>query len=220
MMSRLRRLIFSAAFAPIVLLTLAGPESSARAGTLTYDVIVHSVGISGTSGYLEFSMSDASYPATPSVTATITNVVADGALGAVSPPIGDVTGTLSSPPLTLANDAFSDYQQAYTYGSTMTFTLTFTGSDVGNPTAPSGTLFAILLEDGTGAPLNTGPAGEAADFFFPPLLGAPVVLYPASSPNGFPFITFGSVPEPSSVVLMGLGLCGVVATGRRIKRGA
>jgi hypothetical protein len=202
----------------IGLLAFAGWQSPARGGTLTYDVTVHSEGLTGTSGYLEFAMSAATYPSSASVTATISDVVINGggSLGAESPPIGDVTGSLSSPPLVIANDVFSDFQQAYTYGTTMTFQLTFSGSDVGNPGAASGTTFAILLEDGTGMPLNTGPAGEAADVFFPPYLGAQYTLYGPATGNS-PYLTL-SVPEPAGLTLMALGSVAAAAVAARPRR--
>ena len=95
-------------------------------------------------------------------------------LGAVSAPIGNVTGAL---PASVARQRqYSDYQQALTYGTTITFELTISGTDVGNPNAVSGTDFSILLEDSTGKGLNTGTAGAAVDFYFPPLGGTQTVV--------------------------------------------
>jgi hypothetical protein len=208
--------------AVIGLLAFAGWQSPARGGTITYDVTVNSEGLAGTTGYLEFVMSAATYPSSASVTATISDVVLNGgSLGAESPPIGDVTGSLSSPPLVMDNATFSDFQQAYTYGTTLTYQLTFSGSDVGNPGATSGTTFAILLEDGTGMPLNTGPAGEAADVFFPPFLGAQYTLYGPST-GSYPYLTLSAVvPEPSGLTLMVLGSVAVAAVAHpRRKRTA
>jgi hypothetical protein len=212
-MKTFRRMATAAAL--IGLLAFAGGQPAARGGTLSYLVTVATTDQTGTPGFIEFSMS----PSTPSgvtVAASITNYGGDSTPGTISPPIGDVTGSLPGP-LTLNNDVYSDYQQALTYGTFIRFDLTISGTDVGNPNAVSGTDFSILLEDSTGMGLNTGTAGAAVDFYFPPLGGTQTVVVSPPATGNTPLVTLSplSVPEPSSVVLLGLGLGAVVAVGRR-----
>jgi hypothetical protein len=208
-----RKIIASAALAG--LLALAGLQAPAQGGTMSYTVTADTAGLSGTLGYIEFSMSP-STPAGVTVTADITAYTSDGIPGAISPPIGDVTGSLPGP-LVLDNAQYSDYQQGLTYWTTLTFQLTLSGSDVGNPSAVSGTDFSILLEGPTGQGLNTGTAGAAVDFYFPPLGGTETVVVSPPAAGSYPTVTLSApaAPEPSSVVLLGLGLGSVVAFGRR-----
>jgi hypothetical protein len=211
--------------------TAAGWPSAARAGSLSYLVTVDSTGIAGMSGFLETQLATAAPPATPSVTATISSVSSDGTLGAVTISTGDVSGSFGSTPLTLANDTassaitgLSDLQQAFTYGTSLSFVLTLSGSEVmsGNSaTQFTGTVFAFILEDANQNGLNGGPLfpGEAFDIYVNPsggslmvtpndpyIAGGPVPGFAPAS-GSYPAVTIApySVPEPSSFVLLGLG---------------
>jgi PEP-CTERM motif len=223
--------------------TVAGWPSVSRAGSLSYLVTVDSTGISGLSGFLETQLATAAPPATPSVTATIGSVSTDGIVGAVTFTAGDVSGSFSSTPLTLANDTasssitgLSDVQQAFTYGTTLSFVLTLSGSEVmsGNSATPfTGTVFTFILEDANQNGLNSGPLfpGEAFDIYVNPgggsLMVAPNDPYLAGGPvpgfapaaEGDPSVTIApfSVPEPSSFVLLGLGTLILFSRYRRAR---
>jgi hypothetical protein len=232
-MRSLRKNLLMVAMMGALSWAVAGWTSAARAGSLSYLVTVDSTGISGLTGFLETQLATAAAPATASVTATISSVLTDGTLGAVTINTGDVTGSFSSTPLTLSNDNgsavppnLSDLQQAFTYGTSLSFVLTLSGSEVmsGNPATPfTGTVFAFILEDANQNGLNSGPLypGEAFDIYVNPsggtlmvapndpyLAGGPVPGYPPATGGPYPGVTispFSAVPEPSSVMLLGLG---------------
>ena len=109
----------------------------ARAGSTSYTVTVDTTGLSGGAGYLEAELAASSPPGSASVAATISNLSSNVTPGAVTYDAGDVTGLFSSTPLVLANDnagssvpGLSDLQQAITYGTFLSFTLTLSGSEV------------------------------------------------------------------------------------------
>ena len=244
-----RRIASSIAMALFLTFAGAGGLSPARAGSVSYLVTVDSTGIAGLSGFLEAELATAAAPASPSVTATIGTVSTDGSPGAVtiSTP-GVVSGSFSST-LTMTNNNasvvppnLSDFQQAFTYGTTLSFVLTLSGSEVmsGSPTTPfTGTVFSFILEDANQNGLNSGPLypGEAFDIYVNPsggslmvapndpyLAGGPVLGFPPATGGPYPAVTIApytaSVPEPSSVVLLGLGLGAVAVIGRFSRRRA
>ena len=104
----------------------------------------------------------------------------------------------------------------------------------GNPATPfTGTVFSFALEDANQNGLNTGPlySGEAFDIYVNPsggsLMVAPNDPYIAGGPvAGFapasasdPAVTIApftaSIPEPSSVILLGLGAMAVFGCFRK-----
>jgi hypothetical protein len=221
----------------------AGGRSPARAGSVSYLVTVDTTGGEGQTGYLEAQLASAAPPASASVTATISNYSSNATAGPVTFAVGDVSGSFSSTPLVLGNDnagsalpGISDLQQMGTAGTYLSFTLTIAGSEVngGSGVPFTGTVFTFLLEDSTQAGLNTGPtAGEAIDIYVNPggsltvtpndpyLAGGPVPGYAPASGN-YPQVTISpaAIPEPASVVLLGLGLGAVAVVGRLRKRRA
>jgi hypothetical protein len=224
-------------FLASVTLTIVGLQSSAQAGTVGYTVDVNSAGIAGLSGYLDFQLSAAYVPATPSVTATISNFATDGTLGAPLPNTGDVSGALIPPPLVLDNanastNGFSEYTQAFTFGNTLSFNLTFSGSDVDSTPETSNSVFAFTMYDSNFNGLNQGPltGGEAFDVYFNPdgtvtvspnqPTDSPVPGYAPVS-NAGPFVTIGpqvATPEPASIALLGGGMAGLGLFRRRRNR--
>jgi hypothetical protein len=205
--------------------------ASARAGSVSYLVTVDTTDLAGQAGYLDAQLAAAAPPASASVKATIQDVVSDATPGPVTSAVGDVSGSFSSTPLVLGNDnagsaipGFSQLQQSGTYGTFLTFTLTLSGSEVnGGPSVPfTGTVFTLLLEDSGQNGLYTGPmAGEALDIYVNPGGSLTVDAYGPASGTGPPLtITPAAIPEPSGVVLLGVGLGAAIAAGRLRRRRA
>ncbi len=126
---------------------------------------------------------------------------------------GNVSGTLPAT-VTLDNQNPSLYFETLTYQTFLSYQVTFT-STPGNSSSPD-TTFAFYLFDASGNPIShsNSPSGEAFDIningqtgratlvpYYPP---PPITVVPAS------------VPEPSSMMLMGMGA--VVGWGRWLGR--
>lgn len=206
----------------LAVLGLVGP---ARAGSVSYLVTANTTGRLSDAGFLELQLNPSTPPASATVTATISNFSSDGSLGSVSINTG-VTGSFSSTPAVMDNTTLGDLQQNFTYGKTLSFELTLSGSEINNTTSGvyTGTILTFILEDSGQNGLNTGPlAGEAVDIYVNPNgagTGLMVDTYPPASGN-YPSVTvspFGVVPEPSSVILLGLGAGAVLVFGRRRMR--
>ena len=209
------------ALAGALALASIGLASPARAGSVCYLVTADTTGLSGTSGFLEVQMNASAAPLSASVTATISEVSTNGTLGSTTINTTGVTGSFSSTPAVMDNTTFGDLQQNFTYGTTLSFEITLSGSEI-NPSALqpfTGTVLSFALEDNTQTGLNSGPLfGEAVNLFVNQSIAPNVqaVAY-APTPGAYPVVTLGPcavVPEPSSVILMGLGAGAVLAFGR------
>jgi hypothetical protein len=207
----------------LALLALASP---ALAGPISYAITVDTSSsfFTGVTGSLDFQFNpgDATSQA---ATATITNFLTDGTVGSVIPPTPPVTGGGASGSLpgtaTIVNSALSpdsnELNQAFTYGSTFSFVLTFSGDALDNPTNNGlGSTFRLFLLDGSGNTLPpnmpNSPIGEVLDIdlnpdgtttaFTFPFIDASGALQPAVA-------TAVVIPEPSALGLLGLGLAGL-----------
>jgi len=223
----------------LLALACAGGPSLARAGSVSYLVIVDTTGGKGLPGFLDAQLASAAPPASATVTATVSNYSSDATAGPVTKAVGDHSGSFSSLPLVLGNDSaasaipgLSELQQMGIAGTFLSFTLTLAGSEVngGGGVPFTGTVFSFLLEETSGVGLNTGPiAGEAFDIMVNPngsvrvtpndpyVTGEPVSGYAPAS-GAYPQVTLSPVPEPASMVLLGIGLGVIAGCGRWRRR--
>jgi hypothetical protein len=196
-------------------LVSAGPQwaTTARAGSISYEVKVDTSSLAGTSGGLEFTFAAGNTPA-PLDTSTITMFTSDGVLAPPPPTTsGDVLGVLPAT-MSMDNQNPSLYFQPFTYRTFIDYIVTLT-STAGNPSSAD-TLFAFYLFDQNGNPVSGpgSPSGEVLDINIEGPSGAvdPPVTYPPPSITVTPL---NAVPEPSSIVLLGVGLGAILVRARR-----
>ena len=183
-----------------------------HAGSIYYDIVIDTSSFAGQKGDVDFQLGgDAN--GVP-ITAAISNysysgdMVLDGSTVNQNPfgaPAVTVSGDLGSSSLSLYNDA-SGFQAADAdqfvskFGTSFEFRVTVTGDGIGNVSDGTATL-AIAVFDSLGNPLFNGPdyTNNAAVFI-------------QTSTDGSATLTqydFSSVPEPSSLVSMLLGVLGI-----------
>jgi len=219
-MSRIRTLTLAAVLA---LLALGSP---APAGPISYAVTVDTLSsyFSGVTGSLDFQFNPGDATA-QAATATITNFMTEGTVGSVIPPTPPMTGGGASGMLpgtvSIVNSALSpdsnELNQAFTYGSTFSFILTFSGDAVDNPNdSGSGSTFRLFLLDGSGNTLPpnmpNSPLGEVLDIDLNPDGTTTAFTFPFIDNSGAqqPAVaTAVVIPEPGLLGLLGLGLAGL-----------
>lgn len=195
----------------MIVLGIAGPEwgQSARAGMVSsiWFVSVDTTSLAGTTGAIEYSFIPGDLTASPA-TATITAFTTDGTLGGTPMVSGDVTGTLPAPVIAMNDQTFNDYFETFTYGSQLSFFVTLAASAPSS--IPIDTTFSFFLYDQNGNPISnsSSPSGEALDLNIDGLTGVATLVGYFPPP---PIVVLAGVPEPSGVLLLGLG--GAVLAG-------
>ncbi len=178
----------------------AGPV---RAETITYLVtVLDTSAYSGTTGALDFQLNALGPGASDTV--AITNF-SGGVPGSVNFTAGDVSGSLSSLPLSITDDQINNEQnQAFTYGSSIPFLMTL-ATFSGTP----GASFFFTMYDQNSTPIDAGPNGlSAVEIDADTGTGSqePALV----GPNVTVQILGAAVPEPSSGLLLSMGWLGVV----------
>ncbi len=154
-----------AKLASVALLSLLG--SPLLHADSIFRVTIDTTPLSGTSGFIDFNI----YGGIPyqNNVATITNFTSNSVLGGVFTQ-GDVGGTLAAGPLTLTANAFdSEWLQAVTFGTSITFTLDVTTNYTPETTPDS---FAFFLLDPNQLPYPTSDPSSADSVFSIDLTGS------------------------------------------------
>ncbi|MFI5455755.1 MAG: NF038129 family PEP-CTERM protein [Isosphaerales bacterium] len=200
--------------AMIAVLMIAGAQwgPAARAGSITYDVTVDTSSLASTTGGIQFTLIAGNSPA-PLDTAAITAFTPQAGLVPPPTPTGDVSGDLSGT-LTMDNQNPSLYSESLVYGSSLSFHVTLSSNPGSSSSAD--TLFAFYLFDANGNPVSgpNSPSGEILDINIQGPSGTfdTPVTYPPPAITATQMSS--SVPEPSSMVLLGVGLGAIVGWSR------
>jgi PEP-CTERM motif len=225
----IRKRLLQTGFPIVAALLWLGLSGAARADVF-YHVSVNTSSISGTSGYVGFQFTPASPPPPPTgsqaATAFVTNFAPLGALTGVESNTGvGVSGALAANTLSIMNVTNSPVPQddaGINYGNSFSFDLRLSGPAINmpDPTDPFGTTFSLFVYDsGFNPELTTNPAGSVLDINILPFgAGTSVTTYPSGQgqpPAATVTQTNGGIPEPSSLLLLGLGLTAAAAYGRR-----
>ena len=226
------RQIASLGVAALLAVAVTGISGKANAGSVTYEIKYDtSVLVPGAGGLIDFYL-DATNPTasqTPPTPASVSvrayNPSTDGILSSTIPVSGNAMGDLTTPAgVTTDNStAPNELQQRFSVASFFDVFVTLSGSEIGPGASGnwSGTVFTLSVFD-------SQPSGNYlyAQFSVNPNVdqnGNPIVdgtVGTATSgvllPNGQNAVQIIqlAVPEPSSVVLLSLGMGAVIAIGR------
>ena len=193
-----------------------GHPGLAHAGSVTYEILADTSGLTqGPAGSI-FILLTPDFPQSPaSVSVALFHPITDGTLGGATPIIGTAAGDLTSPGgVTADNSAeVNELAQDLSVGSFFDVFVTLSGHEVGpGATGPwSGTELGLTLSDasgqGVGVTLIVNPNTDS--------LGNPIVDGTVGIVTTGPVqVSLVSVPEPSGIVMVGLGLGTIAGIGR------
>jgi hypothetical protein len=201
----------------------------AMAGPITYDVTVNTSSISGITGSLDFNFNPGEL-VTQSASLQILNFNSDGTLAEACPcTTGDVSGQL---PATLTFDngtAFNDYFDNFTFGSTITFSVSLYGPALSSPdgVSTSGSTFAFsMFSDTAGTmPVLTSDTTDGYAFTIGVNLDGSTTVTNFSTETTIEAESSGappssSVPEPGTFLMVLIALAGLVRFRGRLPTGA
>jgi hypothetical protein len=184
--------------------------AGASGSPITYNLTVNTSSISGTAGSLDFNFNPGLL-VTQVASLQILNFSSNGTLTGNPAVIGHASGALPGM-LTFDNTtAFNDYFQTFSFGSTLSFDVSLFGPALSSPdgVSTSGSAFAFsMFSDpaGTEPVLTTDTTNGFAYVVNINLDGTTVVSN---------FIPAAAMPEPSSMLLLGMGIALMVLRFRR-----
>jgi hypothetical protein len=216
------RCVAQFALATFMAVVGAGLQGPAHAGSMTYEILADTSGlVQGSGGLLDMNLGASYPPGSPSVSVSFYNPITDGIISpapsASDPYTGTAAGDLLGAGVTMNNSqSTSEVGQDFVVKSFFDVFVDISGPEVGSGAVGpwSGTVIVFNIYDAAGTV-------ESATFTVNPNVdpnGNPIVdgtILPMSSGSQVMIIPLSSVPEPSSVILLGLGL-GAVVGGRRL----
>jgi hypothetical protein len=190
---------------------------SAAAASMVFLVTVNTSAVNGNSGFLDFQFTPEASTSQAAI-ARMSNFNADG--GALvfnlnSPQVtGDVLGGPLPAPLTFSNaTAVNEVFQQFTFGSLFSFVLSLSGPALSSPNGTAaGSTFGVGLFDSSGqiAILTNQASGTGfAGTVDVNLDGTTTATSFPTGSGGPPVVTFQALPEPGTMLLLGLGAAGV-----------
>ncbi len=190
-------------FVPLAFVALSA--SNARTSTL-YSISISTASVAGTAGFLDLQLNPG--PDSQLAFVELLNFTSDGSLNGSPQVSGGVMGTLPGMVRIDNTTGFNDYFQPFLFGQSVSLVLALDGPALTSPdgTAISGSSFGLGLFDGNQDPiLTTDPNGFIVTVEVNIDGTTTPRVFPASD-GGEPAATIGSVPEPNSAVLIGLGM--------------
>jgi PEP-CTERM motif len=195
-----------------LLVFILGWAAPSRAGQVTLTIAANTMSVASQTGTLDFQFN----PLGPgsSDTATMSAFSSFGIVGSpTSNTQGDVTGNLNSLPVTIADDQpVNLLEQTFTYSMSLNFVVTLDT----NSSSP-GAAFTFTMFDAMGNPVDSIGSGDPAAVEVDVAAGG--YLEPAQSGTGIMVTPQGmAAPEPSSLVLLALGLLALAGYTRFPRR--
>jgi hypothetical protein len=200
----------------VVALAVISSPQIAAASTSDYDVTINTSSLSGQGATLAF---DFVAGGTFSNAITISDFSTNGALGPNGPNSGSVTGALPGTVMLTDASFFTEFLQATTLGSTISFQLDATTKGPSAGALPDTFAFFVLNPTASASLLTTTDPTGADSLFSLQIDGTPsgIVSVYSSDPTVSARLVpvSSSVPEPATLGLLLFGLLGVV--GRLVR---
>ncbi len=205
------------------------PVTAPAGAQVSYQVSVDTSPLANTTGFIDFQFNPGGNDAQAATVQVTGFTLSGGLLAPTSADIGAAAGTLPQTLVIGNGGAFNDVFQGITYGTSLSFTASFSGPALTPPpNVITGSTFVLGLYAGDGVTplLTTDPSGSLADVelngtgtttptTFPDINGTDYATISATGPN--------PVPEASTAATTMVGLLVLLALvwgakSRRVRR--